>query len=43
MDTRLSSRKKLQQQRAKISFSDQKKVSAFITEQLIYHPLFLQS
>lgn len=43
MDTRLSSRKKLQQQRAKISFSDQKKISAIITEQLIHHPLFLQS
>lgn len=43
MDTRQLSRKKLQQQRAKITLSEQKKVSAIITEQLIQHPIFLQS
>ncbi len=43
MTTRQSSRKKLQQQRAKITFSEQKKVSTIIAERLSYHPLFLQS
>ncbi|WP_342146946.1 5-formyltetrahydrofolate cyclo-ligase [Rickettsiella endosymbiont of Aleochara curtula] len=43
MDTRQLSRKKLQQQRAKITVSEQKKVSSIITEQLSHHPLFLQS
>ena len=43
MDTRQLTRKKLQQQRAKISLSEQKKTSAIITEQLSQHPLFLQS
>ncbi|WP_342220539.1 5-formyltetrahydrofolate cyclo-ligase [Rickettsiella endosymbiont of Miltochrista miniata] len=43
MDTRLLSRKKLQQQRAKITLDEQKKVSTLITEQLSHHPLFLQS
>jgi 5-formyltetrahydrofolate cyclo-ligase len=43
MDTRQSSRKKLQQQRAKITLSEQKKTSAIITEQLSQHPIFLQS
>lgn len=43
MDTRQSSRKKLQQQRAKITFDEQKKVSAIIAEHLTHHPLFLQS
>lgn len=43
MDTRKQSRKKLQQQRAKITVSEQKKASSIITEQLSHHPLFLQS
>ena len=43
MDTRQSSRKKLQQQRAKITLSEQKKTSTIITEQLSQHLIFLQS
>jgi 5-formyltetrahydrofolate cyclo-ligase len=43
MDTRQLTRKKLQQQRAKISLNEQKKTSAIISEQLSQHPLFLQS
>ncbi|MFZ0218919.1 MAG: 5-formyltetrahydrofolate cyclo-ligase [Candidatus Aquirickettsiella sp.] len=43
MDTRLLFRKKLQQQRAKITLSEQKKASARITQQLSQHPIFLQS
>ena len=43
MDARQLSRKKLQQQRSKISLSEQRKASAIITEQLSQHPIFLQS
>ena len=43
MDTRQLTRKKLQQQRAKISLSEQKKTSAIITEQLSQHPLFYKA
>ena len=43
MDTRQSSRKKLQQQRAKITLSEQKIASAIITEQLSQQPIFLRS
>ncbi len=43
MDTRQIFRKKLQQQRAKITLDEQKKISAIITEQLSQHPIFLQS
>lgn len=43
MDTRQISRKKLQQQRAKITLNEQKKISAIIAEQLSQHPIFLQS
>lgn len=43
MDTRPIARKKLQHLRAKITFSEQKKISTIITEQLSHHPLFLQS
>jgi 5-formyltetrahydrofolate cyclo-ligase len=43
MDNRQLSRKKLQQQRAKITLSDQKKASSMMTEQLNQHPVFLQS
>lgn len=43
MDTRQISRKKLQQQRANITLSEQKKTSAIITERLSQHPIFLQS
>lgn len=40
MYTRQLTRKKLQQQRANISLSEQKKASAIITEQLSQHPIF---
>lgn len=43
MDTRKLARKKLLQQRAKITLSEQKKTSAIITKQLSQHPIFLQS
>lgn len=43
MDIRQLTRKKLQQQRANISLSEQKKASASINEQLSQHPLFLCS
>lgn len=43
MDTRPLYRKKLLQQRAKITLSEQRKASAIITEQLRQHPIFLQN
>lgn len=43
MDSRQLTRKKLQQQRATISLSEQKKASARITEQLSQHALFTRS
>src|ERR1043165_2768311 len=43
MDTHQLTRRKLQQQRAKISLNEKKKTSAIISEQLSQHPLFLQS
>jgi 5-formyltetrahydrofolate cyclo-ligase len=42
-DTRQQSRKKLLNQRARITLSQQKKASTIITEQLSQHPIFLQS
>ena len=43
MNNRQLSRKKLQQQRAKISSDEQKIASALLVEKLSRHPLFLQS
>jgi 5-formyltetrahydrofolate cyclo-ligase len=43
MNTRQSSRKKLQQLRTKITLSEQKIASAIITEQLSHQPIFLRS
>lgn len=43
MDTRQLSRKQLRQQRAKITFNEQKIASNLITEQLSHHPIFLLS
>lgn len=43
MDTRQLTRKKIQQQRANVCSSEQKKASAIINEQLTQHPVFLLS